>query len=165
MSSNQKKQQQKKKDREKLVKVKVAKRRSLIREQRKADYSQYLSEKEAHEIVHGKPEPIINNPQLLAEREAKKSRQISDQLNKNLEILKALEAEHEAEQARRENMNETLESEGHKTMKEKLDALHEKALQLTNKAEEMAKAKEDFYIQQNKENNLENSSESAKVLE
>ena len=87
-----------------------------------------------------------------------------EQLKKNLEILEALEKEYEAEQNRRDNMNEQLESEGHKSMKEKLDALHEKALQLTNKAEEMAKAKEDFALQQNK-NIPENNSDEAKVIE
>ena len=81
--SNQKKKEQKKKERESRVKIKLAKKRSVLREQRKADKEQQLSEQQAHEIVHGKQMPIINDPNLLAEKEAQRARQISEQLKKN----------------------------------------------------------------------------------
>jgi len=148
--SNQKKQQQKKKDREKIVKQKLLKRRFAMRAERKAEIEQIKAERDAHEIVHGKLMPIINDPQLLAEKEAQRAKEISEKLKKNLEILEALEKEYELEQSRRDEVNTKLESEGHVTMKQKMDALHEKALQLTNKAEELAKAKEEYALQQNK---------------
>lgn len=158
MSSNQKKQEKKKKDRERLVKQKILKKRTALRVERKSEREQIQAERDAHDIVHGKMMPIINNPQLLAEKEAQRAREISEKLQKNLEILKALEEEYEQEQSVRDEVNSKLESEGHSTMREKLDALHEKALQLTNKAEELAKAKEEYALQQNK-NIPENSEE------
>jgi lipoate-protein ligase A len=54
--------------------------------------------------------------------------------------LKNLEQEYENEQSNRKNINDKLESEGYKTMKEKMDALHEKALSMEKVANDLAEA-------------------------
>lgn len=155
--SIQKQKEKKKKEREKIAKAKVAHRREQLRSQRRLEKQEMLMEKEAHEIVHGKSMPIIKDPNVLAQMEALKAEEVAAQLKKNLAILEALEAEYEAEQAARMEMNDKLESEGHKTMKEKMDALHEKALALTNKAQLLADAKKDYAEQQNNLDELEKS--------
>jgi hypothetical protein len=138
--NSEKLKQKKKKDRERAAKAKVLAKREVIRKERKTAIQDYAKEKEAHEIVHGKQMPIITNPQKLAEREALHAKEVAEKLKKNLEILEALEKEYEEEESRRAAMNESLEAEGHKTMREKMDALHKKALEMTGKAEEYAKA-------------------------
>ena len=149
--ATQKQKEKKKKDREKLAKSKVLLRREALRKERKLAADEQVKERVAHEIVHGKPMPIIKNPAALAQREAMKTRTVSDKLKKNLEILEALEREYEAEQAARTEINTKLESEGHKTMREKMDALHKKALVLTGKAEALAEATEEYVAHHNEE--------------
>ena len=134
MSKKQQKEQ-KKKNRERASKQKVLERREELRKSRKEAREQEMAEKEAHEVVHGKLMPHINNP---GQREADKAKIVAEKLKNNLEILQALEDEYEAEQATRQKMNTNLEAEGHKSMREKMDALHKKALEMSNKADVMA---------------------------
>lgn len=140
----QQKKAKKRKDREKKSREKVLKIRENMRKSRKAAQLQEMREKEAHAIVHGKQMPFIKNPLKLAEREAALANKAKSQLEKNMEILQALELEYEQEQAIRAHMNEKLESEGHKSLKEKMNALHEKALKLEGKAEQLVEAKEKY---------------------
>ena len=60
----------------------------------------------------------------MEEAEAKKARQ---KIEKNMEILKALEDEYLKEKDQKRILNETLEAEGHITLKDKINALEEKA--------------------------------------
>ena len=53
---------------------------------------------------------------------------IKEQLEKNLKILQALEDQYDLEQKNRTELNQRLESEGHFTLREKLDALHKNNL-------------------------------------
>jgi len=149
--ATQKQKEKKKKERERIAHARVVRRREALRAQRKAQYEEDLKEKEAHEIVHGKPMPIIKDPAVLAQRAAAQAKAVSDKLKKNLEILEALEKEYEVEQAARVEMNEKLESEGHKTMRDKMDALHQKALAMTGKAEALAEATAEYAAQHNEE--------------
>lgn len=145
---NQKQKDQKKKKREKAVKVKVHNRREALRKERREQLIQTNMEREAEKLVNGKLKPIITDPIKLAEREAAQTRINKEKLENNLKILESLEQEYEAEQAVRAEMNEKLESEGYTTMREKMDALHQKALEATGKAGPLAKATEE-YAQQN----------------
>ena len=52
---------------------------------------------------------------------------IDDALNRNLEVLKALEEEYVASQLARQNVNDELEAEGYTTIEEKVEALKKKA--------------------------------------
>lgn len=133
--SKQQQKEQKKKNRERAAKQKVLQRREELRKTRKEAREQELAEKEAHEVVHGKMMPHVNVP---GEREAAKAAIVAEKLKKNLEILQALEDEYEEEQKKRGEMNAHLEAEGHKTMREKMDALHKKALEMSNKADVLA---------------------------
>lgn len=141
---NQKQKEKKKKERERLVRAKVLGRREAIRRDRKEEQESQRKFEESQTTMHGKLKPIVTNPELLAQLESARAKANSDKLKQNLEILEALEQEYEAEQAARSQMNEKLESEGHKTIREKMDALHDKALALTGKAEALAEAKEQY---------------------
>lgn len=145
---NQKQKEKKKKAHERIGKAKVLSRRESLRKYRKAAEDQQIKEKEAQNIMHGRSEPFIKDPAKQEQREAARSKAISEKLEQNLKILEALEVEYEAEQAARAEMNEKLESEGHKTMREKMDALHKKALEVTGKAEPLAAAEKEYAVQQ-----------------
>jgi|FreactcultureFD7_1027221.scaffolds.fasta_scaffold00710_17 hypothetical protein len=140
--------EQKKKDRERLNKTKALARQESARNENKKMIEERAREKEAYEMANGKPKPIFNNPKQEAEFDAIRARIVSDKIKKNLEVLQALEAEYEAEQRVRNEVNEKLESEGHMTMREKMDALHEKALKITDKADALAEAHEEYALQQ-----------------
>lgn len=162
--ATQQQKAKKKKEREKVAKERVVRRRVALRAQRKLQYEEELKEKEAHEIVHGKPMPIIKDPAVLAQRAAAQAKVISAKLKNNLEILEALEKEYEAEQAARGEMNTKLEAEGHKTMREKMDALHQKALAMTGKAEALAEATAEYAAQHNEEEIVVEPTECNKVV-
>lgn len=142
--ANQKQRDKKKKDRERSTRTKVLAKRDAIRKERKLVLLERQREQEAHEIVHGKLKPIIKDPEVLAQREAVNMQKVSDKLEQNLKILEALEQEYEAEQAVRSEINSKLEEEGHTTIREKMDALHKKALAMTGKAEELEAATEEY---------------------
>ena len=133
--SKQQQKEQKKKKRERMVKQKILQKREELRKTRKEAIELEKAEREAHDVVHGKLLPHINNP---GQREADKAKIVAEKLKRNLEILQALEDEYEEEQSKRVQINVQLESEGHITMKEKMDALHKKALEMSNKAEVIA---------------------------
>jgi hypothetical protein len=143
--SSKKQKEKKKKNREKRVEQKIFVRREALRKERKTLELQRRQEEEAQDLVHGKLKPIVNDHSRFEEVKSKKERVALDQLEKNLKILEALEEEYDKESKMRENINEVLESEGHLTMAEKMDALHKKAL-------EMAESK--MPISDNNEQNL-----------
>lgn len=149
--ASQKQKEKKKKERERIAHQRVLRRREALRAQRKLQYEEELKHQEAHDIVNGKPQPILKDPAAIARRAAAQAKAVSDKLKKNLEVLEALEKEYEAEQAARAEMNTKLEAEGHKTMREKMDALHQKALAMTGKAEELAQATAEYAEQHNEE--------------
>jgi hypothetical protein len=149
--ATQKQKEKKKKERERIAHARVVRRREALRAQRKAQLEEERKQQEAHDIVHGKPQPIIKDPAVLAQRAAAQAKAVSEKLKRNLEVLEALEKEYEAEQAARAEINTKLEAEGHKTMREKMDALHQKALAMTGKAEELAQAAEEYAAQHNEE--------------
>lgn len=152
--ATQKRKEKKKKNHERVAKARVLVRRESLRKERKAIQLEQRKEEEAKIIIHGKSTPIINDPEAVAQREASRARAVSEKLKQNLGILEALEKEYEAEQAARAEMNDKLETEGHRTMREKMDALHQKALVMTGKAEALAEAEEE-YAAQHKNNSVE----------
>jgi hypothetical protein len=120
----------KKKEREKKVKVKLAKRREAIRKEAKERAHEEQLEREAFELRNGKPEPILNDPAAIAAREERKKAQVQERLERNLKILEALEKEYDDTHAAHENIQKNLEAEGHKSIKDKLAALHAKAKEM-----------------------------------
>lgn len=120
---NDRKKQTKKKQRERLVRKKVLARRDAIRQERKEE----LQKKRYEEMVSSKPQPIINNTAVAEHREQIRQEKVREKLEKNVEILKQLQAEYAKENEARQTINEELESEGHVTMQEKMSAIHKKA--------------------------------------
>lgn len=115
--------ERKKKDREAKARARVLARRhkiqSATREERRA---RALEDKFSE-----KARPFIKDPEKRAEIEASEERKVKERLERNMQVLKALEEEYEAEQGRRKEMNQDLESRGHETLKEKLGAMEEVA--------------------------------------
>lgn len=71
--------------------------------------------------------PFVKDPEkrkAFEENEANKSR---EKLERNMQILKALEEEYEKEKDAKRALNDKLEAEGHTTLKDKLSALEKKA--------------------------------------
>lgn len=147
--ATQKQKDKKRKDREKVVKAKILSRRESLRKERKKESDNDRREQAELVAIHGKPKPYRKNTQQLSpEQEAERVQTVKNQLENNLKILEALEQEYEAEQTARSDTNAGLEAEGHMTMREKMDALHQKALEATGKAEELAAAKNQINDQQ-----------------
>lgn len=117
----------KKKEREKLVRKKLLKQREELRSERAEQRAKELKFEEEYELLNGKTQPFLKNPEAIAAREARKKVSVEKRLQNNLAILEALEKKFDEEQQRRKDLNEKLEAEGHKTVKEKLDALIAKA--------------------------------------
>ena len=144
--STKRQKEQKRKDREKLNKIKKLQNRDKLRTQRKENLQLEQNERQIHILNHGKQKPFIKDPEKAARYEKLKSESAMEKIKKNLEYLENLEKEYEAEQKAREELNAKLEAEGHFSLKEKLDALHEKALDITGKSaeyEEITSAKSD----------------------
>ena len=150
--SKARKDPQKRKLRQKAVREKVLASRAELRLERKLQKEEMIKEMEMQVMNNGVVPPAKpGHPEAAARREAEQSKKIADKLAHNLEILKALEKEFEEEEGRRNELNQKLESEGYTTMKEKMNALHEKALKLKGDADALAQAEADYVAQQNSE--------------
>ena len=107
-----------------------------------------IKQKIAEESVYGKQQPYTKKDQLIKElteeEKKKKLNEIQEKIDRNLKILEALEEEYDHEQLQKKKMNEDLEKEGFKTIKEKMDALHQKALEIEGKAEEYNNAQKEY---------------------
>ena len=135
------KQIQKRKEREKNVRKKVLERREELRKERKLVDQERQKEREMYLLEHGHtPAALPGNPELAETARVERDKKVSEKLKRNLAILKDLESEYEREQATRKQLNENLEDEGYLTMKEKMDALHEKALKMKKVADDLAEA-------------------------
>jgi hypothetical protein len=131
--SNQTKKFLKKKERERKVYDKMLRRREAIRKDAKAKQGELTKASAEFELRNGKREPILSDPAAIQIREEMKKGQVEDRLKRNLAILEALEKEYDQEKSQRKEVNEALEAEGHKTMREKLDALAAKAKAMHDK--------------------------------
>lgn len=132
---------QKRKEREKSVRKKVLERREELRKERKLVEEERKKEREMYLLEHGHtPAALPGNPELAEERKAEREKKVSEKLKRNLAILKNLEQEYEREQAARTNLNNKLEDEGYLSMKEKMDALHAKALKMQKVADDLDEA-------------------------
>lgn len=121
--ASKKQQERKKKAREQKAQARVMARRykqdQLKKEDRKATK---LNRKFREKLV-----PIVKDPEKkkkLEELEAKKN---LEKLENNMKILKALEEEYLKERDQKRELNENLESQGHNTLQEKLNALESAA--------------------------------------
>jgi hypothetical protein len=128
MNKQEKNKQKKKNERNKRVKLKLANRREYARKERKIVLEEERVKRETELLVNGKQKPIVNDINKSKEAAKLKEELIKEQLEKNLKILQALEDQYDLEQKNRTELNQRLESEGHFTLREKLDALHKNNL-------------------------------------
>jgi preprotein translocase subunit SecA len=112
--AKKKQQERKKKAKERATYQQKVKKRLFA--SRRARYEREM-EKEAA-AGRTKLEPIRRNTHL---------EKVSQALNRNLEVLRALEEEYVREQMARADINAELEAEGFKTVEEKMEALKNKA--------------------------------------
>lgn len=126
MNRKEKHKQKKKIERQKRVKYKLFKVREKTRAERKKVIEEERARIATEELVNGKKKPIINDYAKIEKANKIKEQEIKEQLEKNLQILQALEQQYDQEQKNRQELNNQLEKEGHFTLKEKLDALHKK---------------------------------------
>jgi len=117
------KQLKKKKARELKGKARSAARRHKL-EQIKRDEKKgaKLNRRFREKIV-----PFVKDPEKKRVIEEKSNQKSIEKLEKNMQILKALEEEHLREAEERRKINESLEAEGHITLQDKVKALEEKA--------------------------------------
>ena len=115
--------ERKKNAREQKGRARVAARRHKMDEAKRADRRLAAADRRFRE----KATPIVNDPEKKAAMEEADKRRIEDRLQRNMEILKALEEEYERDLAQKKEINDRLEAEGHHTLKDKINALEGKA--------------------------------------
>jgi len=160
--TSKKQKERKKKNREEVARNRVLRRRETLRKQRKQAMEEKLNELKAEESAFGKQKPFVKNDAsalnevISTAREQQKSEQTDEEIDElnaklehNLRILEALEEEYDRENETRKEINQKLENEGHISMKEKMDALHKKALEIEGKAEQLEQAQKEFDEQNN----------------
>jgi len=116
--SRKKLREKKKKARERKAKEKVLKNRTKMRAKAK-------HEREVAKIddEHSYKQQPYMKPETRERIKAEKDEQVRQQLEHNMEILKALEEEYEADVQARAELNDELEANGHETLQEKLDTI------------------------------------------
>jgi hypothetical protein len=120
---SKKQQERKKKKRQEVAKKRVLARRNALRKQSGEDKKAAKLDKK----FRNKIQPIIKDEVKKKIMEDLKNEKILSKLEKNAEILKALEAQYQEEINAKNEFNKQLEQEGCSTLKEKLDALDKKA--------------------------------------
>jgi hypothetical protein len=115
MNMSKKLQEKKKKRRERKAKRTVLERREQMRKRLRHEHKVDVDIKKNKE----KLEPYIS-PE-------KKKLRVQKQIEANMEILRKLEEDYKNEQDTRKQINDKLESEGHKTLQEKVAAMAKEA--------------------------------------
>lgn len=120
---NTKKQQQKKKARELKGKARAANRRhKLLKLKKEENRASKLNAQFREKLT-----PFIKDPEKKKKLEELEQQKNLKKIERNMEVLKALEEEYIKEKEQKKQLNEQLESEGHVTLQEKLNALENKA--------------------------------------
>ena len=116
-------QERKKKAREQKGRARVESRRHKMNEIKRQERRSTSIERKFRDKVA----PIVNDPEKKALLDEADKKKVSERLHHNMEILKALEEEYERDATMRRELNERLESEGHITLKDKVNALETSA--------------------------------------
>lgn len=131
--SKQQRRDKKKHKRKAIAKKRVLRRRDVLRKTNK----EMLEIEKAHNHFKEKLLPIRN--ESVDNTEARRQERIKRQLERNLEMLAALEEERVKEESLRNEINADLESQGAISLREKLD----KAEEIVRKNLEKIKEKTD----------------------
>lgn len=127
-----KQQERKKKDRERKGRARVLARRHKLREDMRNERRSAMLNKKFREKV----KPIINDPEKKAAMEQAEKNKALERLQRNAEILKALEEQYQKDLDSKKAINESLEAEGHIELKDKVKAMEEKAREMINSTAE-----------------------------
>jgi hypothetical protein len=119
MMATKRQQERKKKNRDEKARSRVETRRHQIRAATREERRARRLEDRFREKIR----PFVKDPEKKAEMDAADEKNVKERLERNMQILKALEEEYEAEQGRRKEINLDLESQGHDSLKEKLAAI------------------------------------------
>jgi hypothetical protein len=115
--------EKKKKAREMKAKARVLSRRQKLDQLKKEERRGARLSKKFRE----KLKPIVKDPEAKKRFEEIESKKTLEKLEKNMQVLKALEEEYIREKEAKKQLNEELEAEGHTTLKEKMKALEDRA--------------------------------------
>lgn len=121
--STKKQIEKKKKARELKAKARVSARRHKLDQLKKRD----KQESKLNNKFREKLQPIIKDPEVKKKFDEIEAKKTAEKIEKNLQILKALEDEYIREKEYKKQLNDELEAEGHLTFKDKMNALEEKA--------------------------------------
>jgi hypothetical protein len=149
MATSKKMQERKKKKAEQKAKEKVLKNRAELRAAAKEEKQKEMQYELEFEERNGKQYPIINDPNKKQEFIAGEQNKINKQLENNVKILEALEAEYLREQEIRNTLNKKLEEEGCHTLEEKMAYLNQNTIKKPD-------SKENEDLLNNSENSIEN---------
>ncbi len=119
-------QERKKKEREQKGRARVLARRNKLREDRRNERRSVMLDKKFREKI----KPIINDPEKKAAMEQAEKEKVLERLQRNAEILKALESQYQSDLEAKKSINESLEAEGHLNLKDKFNALEAKAREI-----------------------------------
>lgn len=127
-------QERKKKERELKGRARVLARRNKLREDRRNERRSSMLDRKFREKI----KPIINDPEKKAALEQAEKERVLERLQRNAEILKALENQYQSDLEAKKSINESLEAEGHLNLKDKFNALESKAREIVaaNEAEQ-----------------------------
>jgi len=119
---SKKQQERKKKKREEIAKKRVLSRRGALRKQSSDNLKSARLDRKFRE----KMDPFVKDEEKRKTMEQHKNEIILSKLEKNAEILRALEDQYLSEINQKKQINDQLEAEGHVTLKDKMDALESK---------------------------------------
>jgi len=129
------KKQKERKIKNKKIKAKsrILNRRKKIEELKKEEKRNYMINEKFREKI----DPIVKDLDKKKKIEEIKSLKSKEKLEKNMEILKALEEQYMQEKQKKDDLNKNLEEMGHSTLQDKLNALESKSRkQMTQEEQE-----------------------------
>lgn len=121
--ATKKQRERKRKAREDRGRARAASRRHKLQEMRREERRKSLLDRRFRE----KQSPIVKDPDKKRLMDEAEKNKVLERLQRNADILKALEEEYERDTAQKKAVNDSLEAEGHHTLQEKVRALEEKA--------------------------------------
>lgn len=139
----------KKLQKEKARKKRVAEKLRVRREAGRVAAKEEREEKRAQDKFEREQAELIAWEEAMESAYSSLPPETRKQLMHNIEILKALEEEHEQEIARKQKLNQTLEEEGHITPESKMKALQDSAIEkqkAESAEEEISKAADEKQI-------------------
>lgn len=120
--------ERKKKERENKARARVQARRHKLGVMRRQDSREAKLQRKFRDKIA----PIVKDPEARARLGEAENKRTLQKLERNAQILKALEEEYAREKDQKKALNESLESAGHVTLKEKLGALESEARKQIN---------------------------------